>query len=77
MRIPFGRSFFSVWVALTFALGCQSKHEQKAQTTPLKLTLAFQRTPYSGLIAVAEEKGFFKNNGVEVTLKEYPPGWNA
>ena len=65
---------FLVGIALSFALGCQSKTEQKTQTTPLKLTLAFQGAPYSGLIAVADEKDFFRKNGVEVTLKEYPSG---
>ena len=39
-----------------------------------KLTLAFQRTPYSGLIGVTDKKGFFEYNGVEVILKEYPSG---
>ena len=48
------------------AAGCQQKAEREIQTAPLKLTLAAQPAPYSALIAVADEKGFFKQAGVEV-----------
>jgi NitT/TauT family transport system substrate-binding protein len=57
------------------AAGCQQKAED--QTAPLKLTLAVQPAPYSGLIAVADEKGFFKKAGVEVTVKLYPSGLDS
>ncbi len=68
-----------LWIApisvLAFAAcGCQPKAEQEAQGAPLKLVLAVQPAPYSALIAVADEKGFFKESGIEVTLKEYPSG---
>jgi len=53
------------------ACGSQS---QEDQTSPIKLTLAVQPAPYSGLIAVAGEKGFFKKAGVDVTIKLYPSG---
>jgi NitT/TauT family transport system substrate-binding protein len=59
------------------AAGCQQKAESEAQTAPLKLTLAVQPAPYSGLIAVADEEGFFKQAGVEVTLKLYPSGLDS
>ena len=53
-------------------VGCQ-KAEQEAQSPPLKMTLAIDPTPYSGLIAVADEKGFFKKAGVEVKINRIPP----
>jgi NitT/TauT family transport system substrate-binding protein len=59
------------------AAGCQQKAEREAQTAPTRLILAVQPAPYSGLIAVAVEKGFFKQAGVEVTIKLYPSGLDA
>ena len=56
--------------------GCQ-KAEQEAQGPPLKLTLAIDPTPYAGLIAVADEKGFFKQAGVEVKINLHPSGLDA
>lgn len=57
-------------------VGCQ-KAEQEAQTPPLKLTLAIDPTPYAGLIAVADEKGFFMQAGVEVKINLHPSGLDA
>ena len=54
--------------------GCGQKAERGAQSAPLKLTLAVQPAPYSGLIAVADQKGFFKQAGLEATIKLYPSG---
>jgi NitT/TauT family transport system substrate-binding protein len=59
------------------AAGCQQKAEREAQTAPIKLTLAVLAAPYSGLIAVADQEGFFKEAGVEVTIKLYPSGFDA
>ena len=59
---------------LTSTVGCQSKADKEMQKGLHKLTLAFQATPYSGLIAIADEKGFFKENGLDVTLKRFPSG---
>jgi NitT/TauT family transport system substrate-binding protein len=56
------------------AWGCQSKGE-RTQGPPLKISLALAPFPYSGLIAIAEEKGFFKESGLEVAIKEYSYGF--
>jgi len=56
------------------ATGCRQKAEQETRIAPIKLTLAVEPAPFSGLIAVADEKGFFKQAGVDVTIKLYPSG---
>jgi len=57
--------------------GCQRTPEQEAQSAPLTLTLAIQTAPYSGLIAVAEEKGFFEQARIKVKLNVYPSGLDS
>jgi NitT/TauT family transport system substrate-binding protein len=54
--------------------GCQQKGPQGP---PLELTLAVHGTPYSGLIAVADEKGFFKETGLKVKINLYPSGLDS
>jgi NitT/TauT family transport system substrate-binding protein len=56
------------------AAGCRQKAEQETRIDPIKLTLAVEPAPFSGLIAVAYEKGFFKQAGLDVTIKLYPSG---
>ncbi len=58
----------------SFLGGCQSKVSQEAQGPALKLTVALRAAPDSGLIAIADEKGYFKAAGVEVSIKSYPAG---
>lgn len=82
MKIIMGVREPVLWVALILAVavaawGCQPKAEREAQSAPLKLILAVQPAPYSGLIAVAAEKGFFRESGVEVTIRPYPSGLEA
>ncbi len=63
--VSFGASFLS---------GCQSKEAREAQTPPLKLTVAVRAASDSGLIAIADEKGYFEEAGVEVSMKFFPAG---
>jgi NitT/TauT family transport system substrate-binding protein len=44
---------------------------------PLKLSLAVVKEPYSGLIAVADDMGYFRQEGLEVTLLYFPSGLDA
>ena len=41
---------------------------------PESITIAILPSEYSTLIWVADDQGFFKQNGLNVTLKEYPTG---
>jgi NitT/TauT family transport system substrate-binding protein len=41
------------------------------------LRLAIQAVPYSGLIAIAEHKGFFRQEGLDVSITQYPCGADA
>jgi NitT/TauT family transport system substrate-binding protein len=61
-------------VVILAAAGCRQKAERETQIAPLKLTLAVEPAPFSGLIAVADQKGFFKQAGLDVTIKPYPSG---
>jgi NitT/TauT family transport system substrate-binding protein len=64
-----------LFIALWAAFGCQAKEERTGP--PLKVSLAVVPFPYSGLIAVADVKGYFKECGLEVSTKEYPSGLAA
>jgi ABC-type nitrate/sulfonate/bicarbonate transport system substrate-binding protein len=61
-------------VVVLAAVGCRPGGKQEGRSGLLQITLAVQPAPYSGLIAVADEKGFFKKAGLEVALKRYPSG---
>jgi len=54
--------------------GCQQKGQQEVKSETLEINLAVHGTPYSGLIAVADEKGFFKEAGLKVKINLYPSG---
>jgi NitT/TauT family transport system substrate-binding protein len=56
-------------------LGCERDGEQDAKKPLLKVSLATTPVIYTGLIAVADEKGFFKDAGLEVSIRsDYPAG---
>jgi NitT/TauT family transport system substrate-binding protein len=50
---------------------------QASPPAPLELTLASQAAPYSGLVLIAAEKGYFREAGLEVTVTLYPSGKEA
>ena len=60
-----------VLVVLTAIWGCQPKTE----SLPLKLSLGLAPFPYSGLVAIATEKGFFKESGLELSIRDYAFGF--
>jgi ABC-type nitrate/sulfonate/bicarbonate transport system substrate-binding protein len=59
-----------------FITGCQSKMEEP-KTTPLKLTISVDPTLYAGLIAIADQKDFDSEEGLEVTINYYSSGLEA
>jgi ABC-type nitrate/sulfonate/bicarbonate transport system substrate-binding protein len=62
-------SFFFV----SSAVNCSRKDEQKPSQND-KLTLAVTPWPASAAIFVAQEKGFFKDEGLDLTLQIHPSG---
>ncbi|MBA7710231.1 hypothetical protein ES703_119168 [subsurface metagenome] len=53
--------------------GCQEKPEK--YTGPVeKITLAAYAGETGALVYVAEDQGFFEENGLEVTIKDYESG---
>jgi hypothetical protein len=66
-----------VWllIAMLGLWGCQAKTTETVP--PLKLSLAVAPAPYSGLIAVADEMGYFREAGLEVSIEDYPSGKDA
>ncbi len=59
------------------ASGCQPERKPESQRSSLKVSLALAIAQYSGLIAIADAKGFFEECGIEVSAKEYPSGLAA
>ncbi len=58
-----------------FLLG---QKEPPKYTSPVeKITLGMELSPLSALLWVAENKGYFQENGVEVTMKEFDSGRSA
>ncbi|MBI5550046.1 MAG: NrtA/SsuA/CpmA family ABC transporter substrate-binding protein [Desulfobacterales bacterium] len=51
--------------------------QQTSSPVPLELSLATQAAPYSGLVLIAAEKGYFREAGLEVTLNLYASGKEA
>jgi ABC-type nitrate/sulfonate/bicarbonate transport system substrate-binding protein len=56
--------------------GCESAVERPPEV-PLKLSLSVSPSTYSGLIAVADEKGYFKEAGLDVALDFQASGRGA
>jgi NitT/TauT family transport system substrate-binding protein len=61
-------------IMILLLCGCQPGADRSPKGPPLKLTLALQPAPYSGLIAIADEKGYFKEEGLEVSMVFHPSG---
>lgn len=55
-------------VLILSSVGCRREAGPEAKSTPVEMTLATEASRYSGLIAVADEKGFLKKAGVEVLV---------
>jgi len=66
-----------VLIALAVIWGCQPKTESMPPGPPLKLSLGLAPFPYSGLVAIAAEKGFFKESGLDLAIKDYAFGFAA
>ena len=56
------------------AAGCRPGTDRAPGGPPLRLSLAVSPVSNSALIAVAEEKGYFKDAGLEVSLALHPSG---
>jgi len=68
---------FLTLVAFLLLASCQPKEEPGAPGPLLELTLAVHGAPYSGLIAVADEKGFFKEAGLKAKINLYASGLDS
>jgi ABC-type nitrate/sulfonate/bicarbonate transport system substrate-binding protein len=71
---PSNRLHITLLVVVLLTWGCQADNDRKPHTQPLKLSLAMQPAPYSGLLAIADEKGYFKEVGLEVAMDFHPSG---
>jgi NitT/TauT family transport system substrate-binding protein len=68
---------FLLLIAISAATGCQPQGERESRSSALKASLALVPNSYSGLIGIADAKGFFEECGLEVSAKEYPSGREA
>jgi len=68
--------FLSI-VTLVFFSGCgeETGHIQTGQNKKIRLALAMQ--PSSSLIMIALENGYFKKNGLDIEILEFPSGKRA
>ena len=57
------------------AIRMPTRRRAQGASRSLKISLALAPFPYSGLIAIADDKGFFKESGIEVSVKEYAYGF--
>lgn len=57
--------------------GCGGESRRELPFEPITISLAIQGAPYSGLIAVADEQGFFRDVGVQVEIHLHPSGLDA
>ncbi|VVB99568.1 NMT1/THI5 like protein [uncultured archaeon] len=56
--------------------GCTSQQnpQENSQASGSHVLIGLQMTPASTLVQVADEKGFFKKNGIDVEIKEFTAG---
>ncbi len=59
---------------LCFALSCNNKNGGGAKGKPVKVTLAQNPVPHSALPIIAKKKGFFAEEGLDVTVQEFTTG---
>ncbi|KJS32355.1 MAG: hypothetical protein VR64_07535 [Desulfatitalea sp. BRH_c12] len=72
---PHPKKLLNILLLLTILVswGCPAS-EKTPPDPPLKLSLAVQPTLFSGLIAIADEKGYFKEEGLDLSIALYPSG---
>ena len=66
--------FFMIIFAVAGYLGMGCKETQKPAVTPEKITLAWVANPNSSLAHIAHKKGYFAEEGVEITPQKYSFG---
>lgn len=59
---------------LCFAFGCNNKNGGGPKGKPVKVTLAQNPVPHSALPIIAKKKGYFAEEGLDVTVKEFTTG---
>ncbi len=61
-------------IAIAILHGCPAGDKRSPQSPPIKLSLAVHPAPYSGLIAIAQDQGYFEAAGLAVSMGLYPSG---
>lgn len=76
-RHPFAKSgcflIMAFWVAGLLFSGCTADKKEEMK----KVTIGIARSIFSSAAYIAKEQGFFKEQGLNVTLKEYDSGKKA
>jgi ABC-type nitrate/sulfonate/bicarbonate transport system substrate-binding protein len=69
------RNIVLILFTLIAALSCNSNRDVNNEAIPLALGMGGPL--YSGLIVIAEEKGYFKDSGLDLTINRYQSGLQA
>ena len=56
--------------------GCQPQIEPVSKDLQ-QITMAISPTPYSGLVAIADEMGYFRKEGLDARMVLFPSGYDA
>jgi NitT/TauT family transport system substrate-binding protein len=64
-------------IVILVSWGCEPGAERAPEGPALELSLAVSPATYSGLIAVADDKGYFKEAGLDVSVDLHPSGREA
>jgi len=64
-------------IVVLIAWGCQNSEHRTPEGPPVKLSLAVSPAVYSGLIAIADDKGYFKDAALDLSMDLYPSGREA
>ncbi|MBI4776207.1 MAG: ABC transporter substrate-binding protein [Deltaproteobacteria bacterium] len=64
-------------IVVLVAWGCENDEYPAPEGPPVKLSLAVSPATYSGLIAIADDKGYFKDAGLDLSMDLYPSGREA
>ncbi len=63
-----------IFIIVLSSIGCVGKSEEKYTGPVEKITLAAYAGEAGALVYVAEDQGYFEENGLEVTIKDYGSG---
>ena len=71
--------YLIIVISVMLLCGCEltSDTDKKVKNQPMKIRVGLAMQPTSALLIIAADKGYFKEQGLDVQIKKYPSGKRA